>query len=421
MLVGTRTIVDVHSKVFSKELSGVTVAHDDALQIRLQQTNHINLHLLDKIAHAILGRPHVVVEREVNRPDASREKAVLGVVRLVVVGREAQEVGGEEQEVENTKNAKMILPVVSVDRTDDTNLFLAAAVVFGLVGNEIKEPNAECQHHGDHDPVSMLPNQRATRHKGIGDNPDVEENQEIVNEEAETKSGRRALLGSVANHGNSDGHEVGSQSQATVVTTPLLIESKVGSTNAAQTVCSPARGKTRSEDADENTSSHGSDCVPAMDIGNRSSDRITIPNPEDHGAGVREKGMQTEEQTANSDSRQNRRSTLLPGRVATLVRATASEPQGGKNSKEETSGVPATVLSMHDGPDGIVCVPSKLGNRRHEQTNGPRKDASLKSGGLHRVRIPGSSPAETTHGDAKANSKEPVNRVLDQIGEKASE
>lgn len=38
----------------------------------------------------------------------------------------------------------MIFFVVSVDRMDDINFFFVVVVVFGLVGNEIKEFNVEC-------------------------------------------------------------------------------------------------------------------------------------------------------------------------------------------------------------------------------------------------------------------------------------
>jgi hypothetical protein len=62
VLVGPGTKVDIHAQVLSKELSCITVTHDDALQITFQESNHIDLKLLDQVAHAVLRRPHVVVE-----------------------------------------------------------------------------------------------------------------------------------------------------------------------------------------------------------------------------------------------------------------------------------------------------------------------------------------------------------------------
>lgn len=73
VLVGTRAVVNVHAKVFGQELGGVAVTHDDALQIRFQKANDIDFQFLDEVAHAVLGRPHIVVQREVNGPDASGE------------------------------------------------------------------------------------------------------------------------------------------------------------------------------------------------------------------------------------------------------------------------------------------------------------------------------------------------------------
>jgi hypothetical protein len=104
MLVGTRAIVNVHTEILSQELGCVAVTHDNPLQVRLEQADNIELELLDQVAHAVFRRPHVIVKREVNRPDARGNEPVVCVVGLVIVRGKAQDIGEEEEKVEERRH-----------------------------------------------------------------------------------------------------------------------------------------------------------------------------------------------------------------------------------------------------------------------------------------------------------------------------
>lgn len=108
MLVGARPEVDVHAQVFGEKLGCVAVAHDDALQIRFQQSDDINFELLDQIAHAILGRPHVVVKGEVDGPNTGCNGLCLGVVRCVVVRWEAEISGCDGECFKETEDVEVV-------------------------------------------------------------------------------------------------------------------------------------------------------------------------------------------------------------------------------------------------------------------------------------------------------------------------
>lgn len=188
VLVGAWAVVDVHSKVLGKELRGVAVAHDDALQVGFEQTYHVQLELLDKVAHAVLGRPHVIVEGEVNGPDTGRHDAVFRVVRLVVIGREAHEGGGQEDDVDKGGCDGVVLLVLRRGCT-------AGIAAAGLRGGEVEDTGSDEDECGHHDPISVLTNKGATRDKCVGDDPDVEQHHEVVDEESETECRARASLG----------------------------------------------------------------------------------------------------------------------------------------------------------------------------------------------------------------------------------
>ena len=55
----------------------------------------------------------------------------------------------------------------------------------GICGSQVPHSTAKQDHHGDHDPVCVLTHKRATRDKGVSDDPDVEEHQEVVDEEVQ--------------------------------------------------------------------------------------------------------------------------------------------------------------------------------------------------------------------------------------------
>ncbi len=144
VLVGARPVVNVHAEVFGQELRRVAVAHDDALQVRLEQPDDVELHLLDQVAHAVLRRPHVVVEREVDRPDARRKYPVVGVVRLVVIGGEPEEVGAEEEEVEDAECGGVVLAMARVDGMASLRRVLRrGGHGLGLLRDEVEQADAD--------------------------------------------------------------------------------------------------------------------------------------------------------------------------------------------------------------------------------------------------------------------------------------
>lgn len=90
MLVRTWTIVDIHAKLFCEVLSGVAIAHDDALQIALEKSDNVELSLANEGFHASLRAPHVVVNAEVDRPDTSSDQLAVLVIGLIIISWEAK-------------------------------------------------------------------------------------------------------------------------------------------------------------------------------------------------------------------------------------------------------------------------------------------------------------------------------------------
>lgn len=157
-----------------------------------------------------------------------------------------------------------------------------------------------------------------------------------------------------------------------------------------------------------------------MDIGDGATDRETTPNPENHGASIREQGVDSEEETTNAKGGKERRAILLLVDVPTVKRSLTGEPEHSQDGKNKTGTVPSTVLGMHNGPDGVVGVPGELGNGGHEKTGEPGNDADLEPGGVHRVRRPSSSPGKAAHKDTKTDGEEAVDGVVDLVGHQSS-
>jgi len=129
--------------------------------------------------------------------------------------------------------------------------------------------------------------------------------------------------------------------------------------------------------------------------------------------------VQTEKQAANAQGREQGRAVLLLGSIAAAQGRTASEAQSSKNAENQAGAIPASIGRVHDGPDGVVRVPGKLGDRRHDQANGPGQNARLEPSRLSRVCQQRSDPGKAAGSDAKADGEEPVDRVLDEISREA--
>jgi len=208
VLVRARTVVDIHAKVFGQELGSVAVAHDDALGVRLEEADDVDLKLFDQVAHAVLGRPHVVVEVKVNGPDTGGDETVVGMVRLVVIRGETAHVGEEEEEVQETEHTGMVAAMARGTGARAIRGLNSLTARPGLLRDEIENTGADGQHHGNHDPVGMFAHKRAAGHKGIGHDPDMEEHQEVVDHEAEAEGDSDVLLGGAANQGERDSHQI---------------------------------------------------------------------------------------------------------------------------------------------------------------------------------------------------------------------
>lgn len=170
------------------------------------------------------------------------------MVGLVVIRGEAQEVGDEEKDVKEAEDANVVLAVA---KRRAATVGSSSILAVGLSGDEVKHTGADSEHRGNHDPIGVLADIRATRDESVGNNPNVEEDEEVVEEKADTESNGRALLGGLADQGHGDSHEVGGQNQGAIIAEPLLIQSKHGSTNASNTVGSPVGNHARPEDANE--------------------------------------------------------------------------------------------------------------------------------------------------------------------------
>jgi hypothetical protein len=90
VLVRSRAVINIHAELLGEVLSEVTVAHDDALKIALEEAYDVEFSLANKLLHAAFRAPHIVVDAEVDSPDTSSDHLAVLVIRLVVVARESE-------------------------------------------------------------------------------------------------------------------------------------------------------------------------------------------------------------------------------------------------------------------------------------------------------------------------------------------
>ena len=418
VLVGARTKVGVVAQVFGDVLSDIFVAHDDALVVRFQETNDIELKLAEDIAHAALSSPHVVVQTEMDSPDTSSDNLLLGVVGLVVVCGETQVGHGDSEKLEGCKDINVVRAlslVVGADR-------LASASATGVGSSRREHTSTDRQHGGDHNPVSVLTDKRTTGDESIGNNPDMEEQQEDVETETHTEGARRGVADTRGDQNGGDSHDVERKGKSTVVTSPVAVVSQKSSTDGANTVGSPATGHRGVENTIDQTGTHKENGDSTVRHGNGSTNGVSLPDPRDHSARVSQKRDNSEYKTSKANTSQKGRALLAAvGQVVTATGDSASlGTQNCQDGQHKTDLVPTSVLGVHDGPKRVVGSASKLGHARHDQTNAPAHNASLQARRVSTLGKEVSNPCGTGSGQGEAGDEQPVGRVLESVSQKTN-
>lgn len=300
VLVGSGSKVNVHTQIFGEELRRVAVAHDDALEIAFEETHHVDFELLDHIAHSPLGTPHVVVQAEVDGPDACRDALRFGMVWRVVVAWESQICNRDCEQLEQEQNIEIVCALFPGCRIGRCGFALGPGR--RRLGGDTKHTSTDAKHHCGHDPICVFAHKGATWNKGIGDDPDMCKDKEVVDEETNTECFCGRMTSGMTDQHRCCSHSVHGQGKCTVVTRPMLGCGQYRSTDRANSVKDPRAGNARSEEANNETEAHGEKSPGTMGHCKRTTDRIAFPDPEDHSAGVRKERVHTEEEASETES-----------------------------------------------------------------------------------------------------------------------
>jgi hypothetical protein len=420
VLVGTGAEIGVVTKIFGDVLGDIAVAHDDTLVVGFEEADNVQFELTNDIAHAALRGPHVVVKTKVDSPNTGGHNLVLLVMRSVVIGREAEVSHRHRKQLQRSKNIDIVRSLSPAVRVDGLVKLAGASRVRGR-GGEDTSTNGE--HGGSHEPISVLTKEGTARHEGIGNNPNVEEQKENINNETKAECGRRRVTDAGRDQNRSNSHDVKGKNEGTIVSGPMVVASQESCTNGTNTIGSPASSNTRVEDAVHKTGSHCEDGQSTVRSSDGSTHWVSVPDPRDHGARVGQKRNDSKHQTAESNTGQNRRALFAAcGQVITTADVRSSlGPQDSKQSEKDTNLVPTAVLGVHNRPKGVVSFACKLGNDRHHQTNAPSHDTGFETRSVGLLGEEASGPCCTCGSKSKASNKKTVGRIMELVGEKANE
>ena len=202
----------------------------------------------------------------------------------------------------------------------------------------------------------MLTNERTTRDEGVGNNPDVEEQEEDIKEEANAERAGRPVANARCDEDWSHSHDVKGERQSTVISSPVVVVSQKSGADGSKSKRGPGTRNRRVEYTVNQASTHHKDGDGTVRHSNGTTNGVPFPDPGNHGAGVSQKGDDHKQETTKAETSQKSRALLATsGQVVTAVGSRgAVGAKNGKDSEDKTNLVPAAILGTHDGPEGIV-------------------------------------------------------------------